>query len=311
VNDLFYIFYEARLMLLDTADMSCAGERAHRRLCDYTWSNDGPPLNLNDGLRQISNTSLAEWPAVKKELLRKGWIERGDFFLHRRVVRTLNDSKLKFVEGFNRTCKANGKKPMTLSAPDNVTGVSMLHDPNKPHLADVTLRVTPPVTDGVTEGQSKSNTGTGIKDCTRQSNQTPNTKHQTPNGKVPLTKLTVERVACDRIAGEITANRFHWAYDNCKVQPSDFPHRKSLATVLEAYAGRVTEAHAHAAWREAVSRTHKAVVDGLKVGSVPGYCIACWREAMGKESEHGVHPLGCPENPKLKTTDTLKGGHQT
>jgi hypothetical protein len=107
VNDLHYIFYQPKLMYLDTSDMSCAGERAHRRAIDYTWFNDGPPLNQKRILLQITMTAEAEWPEVKRELMRKGWIEAGEYFLHRGAIKSLNESKEKYVANHNRQAKMN------------------------------------------------------------------------------------------------------------------------------------------------------------------------------------------------------------
>lgn len=105
-----------------------------------------------------------------------------------------------------------------------------------------------------------------------------------------LTKLTgnwegngtLGREALDRVAAEIVSNRHGWSYDNCRVQPRDFPVRRSLVTELEKWVGRLPEEAVHGAWREAARRAHQAAVDGLVKGSVAGYCIACWREAMEK-----------------------------
>jgi hypothetical protein len=143
VNDLHYIFYQPKLMYLDTSDMSCAGERAHRRAIDYTWFNDGPPLNQKRILLQITMTAEAEWPEVKRELMRKGWIEAGEYFLHRGAIKSLNESKEKYVANHNRQAKMNHKDILGLSVPDVVTGI-------------VTIIVTLPATARVTGRQSES-----------------------------------------------------------------------------------------------------------------------------------------------------------
>jgi len=129
VNDLYYIAYEPKVMYLDTSDMTCEGERAHRRLCDYVWLGDRPPLDNNESLRQITHTDSGKWDKVKRELLAKGWLKKGDFLLHRGVIKTLNESKRKYVVNFNRTAKLNKLKPLVLSPPDALTGIVAILEP--------------------------------------------------------------------------------------------------------------------------------------------------------------------------------------
>lgn len=143
MNDLHFILYEPKRMYLDTSDMPCAAANAHRRLCDFIWINDLPPVNQSKILKQITLTEKAEWPKVKRELLRKGWLEMGAYLLHRGVIKTLNESKVKYVENFNRQAKMNKQIPKAISAPDIVTGI-------------VTIIVTPPATASVTKVQSES-----------------------------------------------------------------------------------------------------------------------------------------------------------
>jgi hypothetical protein len=100
-----------------------------------------------------------------------------------------------------------------------------------------------------------------------------------------LTKLTVENSSLGRIAREILDNRNGWFYDNCKVNPTLFQFPKSLVTVLHPFTGRVTEPKIHAAWQEAVTRTHKAIVDNLPIRNVASYTIQCWKEALTAEAQ--------------------------
>ena len=123
MNDLQYIFYDAKRMYLDTSDMSCEGERAHRRLCDFIWFSDSVPFNNDDSLKQISHTKDADWCRVKGELCSKGWRNVGEYFLHRGAVKSLNDSKVRYVENVNRQAKMNKVEPLTLTSPDSVTGI--------------------------------------------------------------------------------------------------------------------------------------------------------------------------------------------
>lgn len=130
-------------MFMDTIDMTCEGERAHRRLTDFTWSNDGPPLNISRTLKQITNTDEANWGPVKKELLAKGWLEINEYFLHKGVIKSLNKSKEEYVDNHNRSAAMRKVFPLALSEPSPVTGC-------------VTILVTSPVTSPVTEGQLES-----------------------------------------------------------------------------------------------------------------------------------------------------------
>lgn len=158
MNDLYFINYEAKLMFLDTSDMTCEGERAHRRLCDYIWFSDRPPLNNNESLRQITHTDASKWGKVKVELIAKGWLEKAEYLLHRGVINTLNESKKAYVANSNRTAKANGLKPLQLTAPDRITGIVTILNPNdEAHAASfVTPDATLPVTAAVTLPQSES-----------------------------------------------------------------------------------------------------------------------------------------------------------
>jgi hypothetical protein len=271
VNDLYYIFYEPRLMFLDTSDMSCAGERAHRRAMDYTWFNDGPPLNQKRILLQITGTSEAEWPEVKRELMRKGWIEAGEYFLHRGAIKSLNESKVKYVENFNRQAKMNKKDILGLSAPDTVTGI-------------VTIVVTCPATDRVTVKQSESEPqpesdkalystlkgkgerGEGARaEGGRQKAENGTGGRRVEDGSLtsdirPLAAGLLTFASVGRMAGEIMGNDWGWFYDNCKVKLTDFT-LASLQTVLRPFVGRASERQVRACWMEAVKIAHQMCVD--------------------------------------------------
>lgn len=124
MNDLPFIFYRPRDMYLDTMGMTKEGKIAHRQLADYTWFNDGPPLNDNDTLRDLTTCTAADWGRVKRELVGKGWVETPKFFLHKGIVKTLNYSKEKAVESYNKTCTANRLPRRSLLPPDSETGVT-------------------------------------------------------------------------------------------------------------------------------------------------------------------------------------------
>lgn len=141
MNDLPFIFYRPRDMYLDTIGMSKEGKVAHRQLADYVWINDGPPANDNDILREIANCAASDWGRVKRELVGKGWVENPKFFLHKGIVKTLNYSKEKAVESYNKTCTANRLPRRSLLPPDPETGVTHYVTPNVK--TDVTRDVTP------------------------------------------------------------------------------------------------------------------------------------------------------------------------
>ena len=136
MNDLAWVKYKPQLMMLDTLGMSKEGKIAHRQLFDMTIINDGPPLDSDDVLRELTSCSKQDWARVKGELRSKGWKTSGQFFVHAGIIETLNESKSEFVLGANRTAAANKKPRLELTEPDSVTGC-------------VTYRVTQDVTGDV------------------------------------------------------------------------------------------------------------------------------------------------------------------
>lgn len=253
MNDLHYIFYDAKRMYLDTVEMTGAGERAHRRLCDYIWFSGRVPFNHDPKLCQITSTKETDWPGVKAELTEKGWLIAGDFLIHRGAVTTLNESRLRYVENFNRGCKMNRREPLVASEPDSTTG---LIEVRKPGLA-AKLKKEP-------HGQAaRATTDAGAA------------------------ILTPEGAA--RVAAAILRNATGWHYDNAKVTPQMFVAR-TLAALLKPYEGRVTEKAALTAWHEAAIATHQAAVDGLVKTTVAGYCIATWRDLLGAVASVTLDP---------------------
>lgn len=109
------------------------------------------------------------------------------------------------------------------------------------------------------------------------------TQNPEPDPTCPINR-TLEAVALERIAGAIVANEWGWFYDNCKVKLTDFT-RASLVTVLKPYVGKVTEQQLEKAWREAITRAHKAVVDNLVRTTPGGYAIACFRDILDGHRE--------------------------
>src|SRR5512143_1626588 len=93
MNELFYIKYEPRLMLLDCLDLPPLVELAHRRLCDWVWVQGRCPPLAPQILRDITRMAPADWPCVLEGLQRKGWNERNGHLEHGAVLRTLHEAK--------------------------------------------------------------------------------------------------------------------------------------------------------------------------------------------------------------------------
>lgn len=252
MNDLHYIFYEPKVMFLDTVDMSSGCERSHRRLADYIWFGGKPPRNRPAVLCKITKTEAADWPPIAAELAEKGWLASGDFLIHRGIIKSLNESKLRYMESFNRQCKMNKVQPLIASAPDDVTGIVEVTRAKAVKRA-VAPSVTPPApTVPPVNGKSA---GDALL---------------TPDGAA-------------RMAGTIVRNTTDWSYDNCKVTPQMFVAR-TLAGVLKPYEGRVTEKAVLTTWHEAANATHQAAVDGLVKTTIAGYLINCWRTNLDAEA---------------------------
>jgi hypothetical protein len=96
----------------------------------------------------------------------------------------------------------------------------------------------------------------------------------------PLTKLTASAASMERIAREIASDKHGWSWDNCKVKPGVIVPA-SIKKVLQSYAGRLDEKRIHDCWREAVTRTHQAAVDGL-AKQPAAYCVTCFKEQLQK-----------------------------
>lgn len=273
MNDLVWIKYFPQTMFADTAGMSATAERAHRRLMDYLWYNDGPPFNDNEGLRLISQTSSTDWGRTKLELLRKGWVEAGDFFLHRGAILSLNESKETTVANHNRTAAANRLPLKSISQPDPVTGIIRIVDVTTPATHSVTSCVTPPMTPTrITDTDTVTGLSPTLKGVQGES------EGETAWKTSPV--LTEQNVT--RIANDLVKNSGGWFYDNCRVKPEMFDLR-SMITVLRGYMGQVQECSVRPAFAEAVTITHQKCVDFEKrdpIRKPGGVCIAEFRKIL-------------------------------
>ncbi|MEN6533343.1 MAG: hypothetical protein ABFD89_06750 [Bryobacteraceae bacterium] len=246
MNDLQYIFYDAKRMALDTADMTRPTELAHRKLADFIWFSDRAPRNRDETLRQLTHTPEAEWATVKGELLEKGWIVAGGFLIHRGIIASLNDAKLRHTANFNRQCAMNNKPPRVVSEPDAVTGI---------------------VNVSATAAEFR--------------NPKPETRRQS-DGSEGTNGSHAKRMEADgatRLVGDILRNSTGWSYDNSKVRPQMFV-AKALVTELKPYLGRLSEKAVLGAWDTAANTTHQAVVDGLVKTNIAGYCVNSWRKLL-------------------------------
>ena len=153
MNDLHFIKYKPRMMMLDMKGMSAHAKVAHFQLFNMTIINDGPYPDDERILLDIADCPKKLWPSVRKELVWKGYKSVGGFFFHAGTIATLNESKMEFVKSFNRTAAANEKPPLKLSAPDPVTGCVTYHV-----TSSVTLAVTDDVAPGVTLTQTDRRT---------------------------------------------------------------------------------------------------------------------------------------------------------
>jgi len=155
MNDLHFIKYIPKNMMLDTFGMSVQAKVAHRQLFDMTIINDGPAEDKDEVLRELASCPKPAWPKVKEELLKKGYKSTGGYFLHGGTIKTLNESKIEFVKAYNRTASANHLKKLVISEPDSVTGcVTYRVTSDVTH--DVSPPVTPTQTDRRTDGQPQS-----------------------------------------------------------------------------------------------------------------------------------------------------------
>ena len=98
MNDIFFIDYEAKLMLTDTLGMRPDCELAHRRLCDVLWAHGRAPVNDDIALRDISRVGTQDWDRVKGELMQKGWHVDNGLFTHKGCVNTMERCRSKHAK---------------------------------------------------------------------------------------------------------------------------------------------------------------------------------------------------------------------
>jgi hypothetical protein len=294
VNDLPWIKYDASRMYLDMIGMSRDTKVAHIALFNYTIINDGPPLNEDAVLRDITGISTGDWAATKGGLLQKGWIESGKFFLHRGTIKSLNESKAAVVENHNRTALAGNRPRMETYIVDAETGVLGIRSTvTSPVTAIVTACVAHTVakvyseTDGQTEehteehgeiqGQSEKQSesipiipkisGKGVPGEKPTANPPRHlgaygseSRGRREESRPPgtLTEGNLLATARDTLARAEKDGTF---YDNCRVKASMFSIG-SFVSVLREFVGRVPAADVFKAFKAAVGTTHSRCIDG-------------------------------------------------
>lgn len=105
VNDLFFVRYQAKLMLLDSLNMPKDVELAHRRLADFIWTMDELPRYDDVTLLvELTRCELKDWARILGGLEQKGWHADGKgYFVHDKILSTLLESKDLYDKKVNQT----------------------------------------------------------------------------------------------------------------------------------------------------------------------------------------------------------------
>jgi uncharacterized protein YdaU (DUF1376 family) len=110
MNDLFFIDYEAKVMLSDAVGLRPDSELAHRRLCDFIWATGKAPQNSPETLQEIGRVKPADWPKVKAELETKGWYPEKGLYTHKGCIKTLDRCKEKHARKVAASAAANAAR---------------------------------------------------------------------------------------------------------------------------------------------------------------------------------------------------------
>jgi uncharacterized protein YdaU (DUF1376 family) len=122
INPVFYVHYEARRMIVSTANLPPLAELAHRRLSDWTWTEGHAPPNDAATLAAISRCSPEEWPQVRQALRRNGWTSNRRSFSHPDALRTLRQALIAHSTAMQRGAKGartrwRARKPSARARP--------------------------------------------------------------------------------------------------------------------------------------------------------------------------------------------------
>lgn len=223
MNDLYYIEYEAKVMLADTVGMRPHCELAHRRLCDVIWATGICPGDCPATLINIGRVTPRQWPAVRRELMAKGWSSSHGRFVHGGTLKTMLRGQEKHAQKIQA-----GKKAAAVRWGNAVA-----------------MR---------TQCQSKSKSKSNLIDQTRARAR----GHLIDENK---DKMNPTFTAL-KLANRIMANETGWHYDNCKVDLVRLKSR-SLQTVILPFVEQFTETKILSCWANAVRLAHAAKVDKL------------------------------------------------
>jgi uncharacterized protein YdaU (DUF1376 family) len=248
MNDLFFIDYEAKVMLADTVGMREHTELAHRRLCDIIWATGVPPVDDANTLAEISRVPHHEWPSVRRELMTKGWLAEGGRFTHKGCLKTLERCRKIHAEK-----SLHGKRGAIgrWGCPRNATVMPKHH-----------ARAMPP------QWQSQSQSQSPLIDQTRAR----------ARGRLIDEKKMNPTFTALKLANRIMANETEWHYDNCKVDLAKLKSR-SLQTVILPFVEQLPEPKIMSCWANAVRLAHAAKVDKL-ARNATAYAVECFKQQL-------------------------------
>jgi len=121
MNDLYFIDYEPRLMLVDAVGMRPDTELAHRRLCDILWAHGLAPKDDTETLSDIFRAKPQDYMRIRGELLQKGWLVENGLFTHKGCMKTLSrcqEKHAKKVASAKTASDARWNRPQSERNPD-------------------------------------------------------------------------------------------------------------------------------------------------------------------------------------------------
>ncbi len=93
MNPLYFVRYEAKVMLVDCLGLSVPAELAHRRLCDWCWAQGHFPPAQAAVLAEVTRVPPRFWERVFKALHAKGWAVKDGTLFHSGVQRILTEGE--------------------------------------------------------------------------------------------------------------------------------------------------------------------------------------------------------------------------
>ncbi len=93
MNPLYFIRYEAKVMLVDCLGLSVPAELAHRRLCDWCWAQGHFPPVQSALLAEVTRVPVRFWERVLTALKTKGWAVKDGTLFHQGVQRLLAEGQ--------------------------------------------------------------------------------------------------------------------------------------------------------------------------------------------------------------------------